>query len=62
MILCCRKTLPSPAQPERRSGGRAHWRCDRVQRRKRGQFVKLFGTIDFRPDWDYRKARLRSRV
>jgi Arc/MetJ family transcription regulator len=33
-----------------------------VQRRKRRHFVKLFGTVDFRPDWDYKKARLRSRV
>ena len=31
-----------------------------VRRRKRGSFVKLFGTIDFRPDWDYKKARQRS--
>jgi hypothetical protein len=31
-----------------------------VRRRKRGNFVKLFGTIDFRPDWDYKKARQRS--
>jgi putative antitoxin of VapBC-like toxin-antitoxin system len=28
-----------------------------VRRRKRRSFVKLFGTIDFRPDWDYKKAR-----
>jgi Arc/MetJ family transcription regulator len=31
-----------------------------IQRRKRGRFVKLFGTVDFRPDWDYKKARRRS--
>lgn len=31
-------------------------------RRKRRHFVKLFGKVDFRPDWDYKKARLRSRV
>jgi Arc/MetJ family transcription regulator len=31
-----------------------------VQRRKRRKFVHLFGTIDFRPDWDYKKARRRS--
>jgi Arc/MetJ family transcription regulator len=31
-----------------------------VRRRKRRSFVKLFGTIDFRPDWDYKKARRRS--
>ena len=30
-----------------------------VQRRKRRRFTRLFGTIDFRPDWDYRKARRR---
>jgi Arc/MetJ family transcription regulator len=31
-----------------------------VQRRKRRDFVKLFGTIDFRPDWDHKKARRRA--
>ena len=31
-----------------------------IQRRKRRNFVKLFGTIDFRPDWDYKQARRRS--
>jgi Arc/MetJ family transcription regulator len=31
-----------------------------VLRRKRRRFVKLFGTIDFRPDWDYKRARQRS--
>jgi hypothetical protein len=31
-----------------------------IQRRKRRSFVKLFGTVDFRPDWDYKKARRRS--
>jgi Arc/MetJ family transcription regulator len=31
-----------------------------VQRRKRRNFTKLFGTIDFRADWDYKKARRRS--
>ena len=30
-----------------------------VQRRNRRDFVRLFGTVDFRPDWDYRKARRR---
>jgi Arc/MetJ family transcription regulator len=30
-----------------------------LQRRRRRDFVKLFGTIDFRPDWDYKKARRR---
>ena len=57
MILPCRKPLAPPTPPERRSGGRANKRCDRVQRRKRRQFVKLFGTVDFRPDWDYEKHR-----
>jgi len=28
-----------------------------VQRRKRRRFVRLFGTVDFRPDWDYKKRR-----
>jgi Arc/MetJ family transcription regulator len=28
-----------------------------IQRRKRRDFVKLFGTIDFDPTWDYKKAR-----
>lgn len=31
-----------------------------IQRRRRRRFTKLFGTIDFRPDWDYKKARRRS--
>jgi Arc/MetJ family transcription regulator len=31
-----------------------------VQRRKRRDFAKLFGTVDFRPDWDHKKARRRS--
>ena len=31
-----------------------------VQRRKRRNFAKLFGTIDLRADWDYKKARRRS--
>jgi len=30
-----------------------------VQRRNRRGFVRLFGTVDFRPDWDYKKARRR---
>lgn len=28
-----------------------------IQRRKRRDFVKLFGTIDFDPTWDHKKAR-----
>ena len=31
-----------------------------VQRRKRRQFTRLFGTVDFREDWDHKKARRRS--
>jgi Arc/MetJ family transcription regulator len=31
-----------------------------VQRRRRRSFVKLFGTIDFRQDWDHKKARRRA--
>ncbi len=31
-----------------------------VLRRKRRGFARLFGTIDFRPDWDHKKARRRS--
>ena len=30
-----------------------------VQRRKRRQFARLFGTVDFREDWDHKKARRR---
>lgn len=30
-----------------------------LQRRKRRDFKELFGRIDFRPDWDYKKARRR---
>jgi Arc/MetJ family transcription regulator len=30
-----------------------------VQRRRRRDFVKLFGTVEFRPDWDYKGARRR---
>lgn len=31
-----------------------------IHRRRRKGLVKLFGTVDFRPDWDYKKARRRS--
>jgi len=31
-----------------------------IRRRRRRQFAKLFGTIDFREDWDYKTARRRS--
>ncbi len=31
-----------------------------IQRRKRRRFARLFGTIEFRPDSDYKKARRRS--
>jgi Arc/MetJ family transcription regulator len=30
-----------------------------VQRRNRRGFARLFGTVEFRPDWDYKKARRR---
>jgi Arc/MetJ family transcription regulator len=31
-----------------------------IRRRRRRRFAKLFGTIDFREDWDYKQARRRS--
>lgn len=31
-----------------------------IQRRKRRRFARLFGTVDFRSDWDYKRARRRS--
>lgn len=31
-----------------------------VQRRKRRGFARVFGTVDFRPDWDYKEARRRG--
>ncbi|MFN8090971.1 MAG: type II toxin-antitoxin system VapB family antitoxin [Vicinamibacteria bacterium] len=31
-----------------------------VQRRRRRGFAKLFGTVDFRPDWNYKQARRRG--
>jgi Arc/MetJ family transcription regulator len=31
-----------------------------IRRRQRRRFAKLFGTIDFREDWDYKQARRRS--
>jgi Arc/MetJ family transcription regulator len=30
-----------------------------IHRRKRRRFVALFGTVDFRPGWKYKKARRR---
>ena len=30
-----------------------------VQRRRRRTFARLFGGVDFRPDWDYKRARRR---
>ena len=30
-----------------------------VRSRRRPDFKRLFGTIDFRPDWDYKTARRR---
>lgn len=32
-----------------------------IRRRRRRRFAKLFGTIDFREDWDYKTARGCSR-
>ncbi len=50
-----------------RIGGRSSKRetvnealAEYVQRRRRRDFVKLFGTVDFRPDWDYKRARRRG--
>lgn len=48
-----------------RSTLRATFRVDQdeletIRERKRRNFVRHFGTIDFRPDWDYKKARRRS--
>jgi Arc/MetJ family transcription regulator len=31
-----------------------------IHRRKRRKFVALFGTVDFRSSWDYKKARRRK--
>jgi Arc/MetJ family transcription regulator len=31
-----------------------------IQRRRRKHFARLFGTVDFRPDWDHKKARRRA--
>jgi len=31
-----------------------------IQRRKRRDFVELFGSIDFDPAWDYEQARITS--
>ena len=30
-----------------------------ILRRKRRGFARLFGSVDFRPEWDYKKARRR---
>ena len=30
-----------------------------IKRRKRRGFARLFATVDFRPEWDYKKARRR---
>lgn len=32
-----------------------------VQRHKQADIIKLFGTIDFDPDWDYKADRKRWR-
>jgi Arc/MetJ family transcription regulator len=31
-----------------------------IVRRRRKNFARLFGTIDFRSDWDYKRSRRRS--
>jgi Arc/MetJ family transcription regulator len=31
-----------------------------IRRRRRRNFSRLFGTIEFREDWDYKAARRRS--
>ena len=31
-----------------------------IQRRKRAKILKLFGTVDFDPKYDYKKQRRRS--
>jgi Arc/MetJ family transcription regulator len=31
-----------------------------IRRRKQSRILKLFGTIDFAPDYDYKKRRRRS--
>ena len=31
-----------------------------IRRRRRRHFAKLFGTIEFREDWDYEAGRRRS--
>jgi Arc/MetJ family transcription regulator len=31
-----------------------------IRRRRRRHFSKVFGTIEFREDWDYKSARRRS--
>ncbi len=33
-----------------------------IQRRKQMEIVHLFGTIDYRDDYDYKKNRIRDRV
>ncbi len=30
-----------------------------IRRRRRRRFARLFGTIDFRDDWNYKRARRR---
>jgi hypothetical protein len=33
-----------------------------IQRRKQVEILKLFGTIDYDPDYDYKKARQLDRI
>lgn len=32
-----------------------------IRRHKQAEVIKLFGTVDFDPEWDYRAARKRKR-
>lgn len=32
-----------------------------IQRRKQQQIISLFGTIDYDPDYDYKKARMKRK-
>ncbi len=35
---------------------------DEDRRHKHLELVKLFGTVDFKPNWDYKAARQRGRL
>jgi Arc/MetJ family transcription regulator len=32
-----------------------------IRRHKQAEVIKLFGTVDFAPEWDYKAARKRKR-